>query len=280
MINFNTEYFGNNCYFFLKEKDDKISLYYNVAETLTESRKDDEKIDFDKKNGKKVKGVINNILKSKQSVSKKYITKKLKDIEPTGEIDELVDSDGTMLNSKVPFLDMTLHPRKTTDQTIPMARVSNDPVTRGYRVYWGESDDEKDNVVSEVDYSEAFGYEETKDKDFKGTVNTLKKMGVEDPVGRAEEMGKSPKLDKNKKRGSFTKQRLAEKDTIEEDQRKKMIKMVEDILTKKSKSESDVLKKENNISKILMKNLESIKKIADKEGISISQLIKVLKKNE
>jgi hypothetical protein len=280
MINFNTEYFGNNCYFFLKEKDDKISLYYNVAETLTESRKDDEKIDFDKKNGKKVKGVINNILKSKQSVSKKYITKKLKDIEPTGEIDELVDSDGTMLNSKVPFLDMTLHPRKTTDQTIPMARVSNDPVTRGYRVYWGESDDEKDNVVSEVDYSEAFGYEETKDKDFKGTVNTLKKMGVEDPVGRAEEMGKSPKLDKNKKRGSFTKQRLAEKDTIEEDQRKKMVKMVEDILTKKSKSESDVLKKENNISKILMKNLESIKKIADKEGISISQLIKVLKKNE
>jgi len=56
MINFNTEYYGNNCYFFLKEKGDKISLYYNVAETLTESRKDDEKMEFDKKNVKKVKG--------------------------------------------------------------------------------------------------------------------------------------------------------------------------------------------------------------------------------
>jgi len=280
MINFNTEYFGNNCYFFLKEKGDKISLYYNVAETLTESRKDDEKMDFDKKDEKKVKGIVHNILKSKKGVSKKYITKKLKDVETSGEIDELVDADGTMLNSKVPYLDMTLHPKKTTDQTIPMARVSNDPVTRGYRVYWGESDDEKENVVSEVDYSEAFGYEETKDKDFKGTVKTLKKMGVEDPIGRAEEMGKSPKLDKQKKKGAFTKQRLSEKDTIEEEQRKKMIKMVEDILTKKSKDNSDILKKDSGISKILLKNLESIKKIAEKEGISISQLIKVLKKNE
>ena len=46
---FNTEYFGNNCYFYIKDRGDKISLYYNVAETLTESRKSDEKIEFDKK---------------------------------------------------------------------------------------------------------------------------------------------------------------------------------------------------------------------------------------
>ena len=55
MINFNTEYYSNNYYFFLKERADKISLYYSIADTLTESRKNDERIDFDKKDSKKVK---------------------------------------------------------------------------------------------------------------------------------------------------------------------------------------------------------------------------------
>jgi hypothetical protein len=95
------------------------------------------------------------------------------------EIDELVDYDGTMMNSKIPFLNMTLTPHKTMDQTIAMSRVTNDPVTRGYRVYWGESVDKDENLVNEIDYSDAFGYEETEDKDFKGTVNTLEKMGVD-----------------------------------------------------------------------------------------------------
>ena len=59
-----------------------------------------------------------------------------------------------------------------------------------------------------------------------------------------------------------------------------MIKMVEDILTKKSKGDSDVIGKEKSVSKILIKNLQSIKKIAEKEGISISQLVKALKTDE
>lgn len=175
---------------------------------------------------------------------------------------------------------MTLHPRKTTDQTIAMSRVTNDPVTRGYRVYWGEGEDKEGKVVNEVDYSDAFGYEETKDKDFKDTVKTLKKMGAENPVERAEEMGKSSKLDKKKKKGAFVRQRLAEKDSIEEQQRKQMIKMVEDILTKKSKGDSDVVKKDESISKILKNNLKAIKKLAEREGISLTQLIKILKSGE
>jgi len=55
--------------------------------------------------------------------------------------------------------------------------------------------------------------------------------------------------------------------------------MVEDMVVKKSK-DSDISKKNQSLSKLLMKNLESIKKIAEKEGISISELIKVLKKGE
>lgn len=280
MIDFNTEYFSNNLYFFLKESKEKISLYYSVAETLTESRKNDTKIDFDKKDTKKVKNSIENILKSKKKITKSGLKNHFDKIKGDGEIDELVDSEGSMLGSRIPNLNQVLHPRKTMDQTVPMSRVSNDPVTRGYRVYWGESVDGEEKVVSEVDYSDAFGYEETKDMDYKETVNTLKKMGVDNPKERANEMGKTKNLDKTKKPGAFVKQRLSEKDTIEESQKQMMRKMVEDIVAKKSKGNSDVIGKESSISKILMKNLQAIKKLAEKEGISTTQLIKTLKSNE
>jgi hypothetical protein len=279
MINFNKEYFSNNCYFFLKEREDKISLYYSVADTLTESRKKDDKKDFKKKDLKKVKNIINKFLSSKKKVSKKDIDSELSGVESSGEIEEFVDADGGLLNTRTPYLNMALHPRKTMDQTVPMTRVSNDPITRGYRVYYGENEEKDGNVVSEIDYSDAFGFEETEDMDFKNTVNTLKKMGVENPIHRAKELGKLPKA---KKRNGKLRQRLSEKDSIEEQEKQKMIKMVEDILTKKSNKDSDVLKKDNNnsVSKILVKNLQSIKKLADKEGISISKLINILKTSE
>jgi hypothetical protein len=276
MINFNTEYYSNNYYFFLKERTDKISLYYSIADTLTESRKNDERIDFDKKDSKKVKNIVGNVLKSKTKVSKNALTNKLKSIKPKKEIDELVDSDGTMLSSKIPFLNQTLTPHKTTDQTVAMARITNDPLTRGYRVYYGEGEEGSDEVINEVDYSEAFGYEETKDMDFNNTVKTLKKMGVENAIERAKQFGKLPK---QKREDGELKQRLSEKDNIEEQQKQKMIKMVEDMLTKKSSNNSDVVK-DKGISKILLKNIQSIKKIADKEGISLNMLIKALKSNE
>jgi hypothetical protein len=277
MINFNTEYFGNNYYFFLKDRGEKISLYYSVADTLTESRKNDEKIDFNKKDEKKVKGVMSKILKSKKKVSKDTLSKTLKSVKNKTEIDELVDDDGTMLTSKIPNLDMTLHPHKTMDQTVAMARTTNDPLRRGYRVYYGESKEKTDDVINEVDYSEAFGYEETKDMDYKDTVKTLEKMGVENAGPRAEEFGKIPKEEIE---DGELRQRLAEKETLEERQHRLMKKMVEDILTKKPKTDSDVIKKDTGVSKILLKNLQSIKKIAEKEGISLNMLIKSLKSNE
>jgi len=282
MINFNKEYFSDNYYFFLKDRGDKISLYYSYADTLTESRKSDNKIDFDKKDSKKVKDIIKKVMNAKSKPSFKEVEKEIKSVKKSGEVSELVDEDGTMLGSRIPLLNLTLTPRKTMDQTIAATRVTNDPITRGYRVYWGESEDEQDDVLSEVDFSDAFGYEETEDMDFKDSVKTLKKMGVENPVERTEQFGKikgvKPKRDKNGKR--VLKQRLAEKETIEEKQKREMVKMVEDILTKKSKEDGDVVGKDTTISKILTKNLQSIKKIADKEGISINKLINILKKGE
>ena len=276
MINFNTEYFGNNCYFYMKDRGDKISLYYNVAETLTESRKSDEKIEFDKKDEKKVKGLVSSAMKTKSKVSKKALDKKLKGIKSKKEIDELVDEDGSLLGSRIPYINKTLSPKKTTDQTVVMARTTNDPVTRGYRVYYGESEEGTDDVINEVDYSEAFGYEETKDMDYHDTVKTLKKMGVDNAVERAKQFGKLPKEEVE---GGELRQRLSEKETLEERQHRLMKKMVEDILTKKTKDSSDVIKN-TGVSKILKKNLKAIKNIADKEGISINMLIKALKSSD
>ena len=56
--------------------------------------------------------------------------------------------------------------------------------------------------------------------------------------------------------------------------------MVEHILAKKSGDDSDVVKKDNPVSKILMNNLKAIKKLADREGISLNQLMKILKNGE
>jgi len=277
MINYNTEYFSNGRYFFLKDRGETISLYYTIAETLTESRKKDEKKVFNKKHENKLKKTIEKILNSRQKLSKKNVDNALTSIEKDGEIDEIIDADGTMLGSKIPPLDMTLHPRKTLDQTIGMSRVTNDPVTRGYRVYWGESEEKDGEVVSEINMEDAFGYEETKDKDFKGTIKTLKDMGVENPVERTKQFGKIKDV---KRKNGKLRQRIVEKDKLTEVQKQKMVKMVEDIITKKSKDESDVVGKDTSLSKILLNNLKSIKKLADKEGISLTQLMKALKNNE
>ena len=293
MINFNKEYFSDNYYFFLKDRGDKISLYYSYADTLTESRKSDHKIDFDKKDSKKVKDIIKKVMNAKSKPSFKEVEKEIKSVKKSGEVSELVDEDGTMLGSRIPLLNLTLTPRKTMDQTIAATRVTNDPITRGYRVYWGESEEKENNVVNEVDYSEAFGYEETENaKSYNDASKILKKMGIDDDIerdDRLKKLGFSKKLDKSlaqeKKRGKckncFTKRRLSEKEQIEEERKNKAVKMVEDILTKKKNDDKEISKKENvGVSKILLKNLKSIKKIAEKEGISISQLIKVLKTDE
>ena len=276
MINFNTEYFGNNCYFYIKDRGDKISLYYNVAETLTESRKSDEKIEFDKKDEKKVKGLVSSAMKTKSKVSKKALDKKLKGIKSKKEIDELVDEDGSLLGSRIPNLSQILTPHKTMDQTVVMARTTNDPVTRGYIVYYGESKEGTDEVIGETNLKGTFGWDETKNMDFKDTVKTLKKMGVKNAKERADEFGKIPNEEVE---DGELKQRLSEKETLEERQHRLMKKMVEDILTKKPKTDSDVIKN-TGVSKILKKNLKSIKNIADKEGISINMLIKALKSSD
>ena len=102
MIQTNKEYFLNPYYFFITEKSDKISLYYSIADTLTESRKKDDKIDFDKKDLEKVKKGVSSVLRNKKIKTKDQIKKYFSPIsKDKTEIDELIDYDGTMNNSKI-----------------------------------------------------------------------------------------------------------------------------------------------------------------------------------
>jgi hypothetical protein len=283
MVETNKEYFFNPYYFFISEKHDKISLYYSIAETLTESRKNDDKLDFDKKDLDKVKKGVSNILKDKKIKTKNNIKKYFDKIaKGKEEIDELVDSDGTLVSSKIPPLNMGLAPKKTTDQTVVMARMTNNPVTRGYRKYYGESEDEDNNVVNEVDYSEAFGYEETKDMDGKDTFKYLvKKMGMEtdEAKDRTKQFGKDPsgRKTKNAPKDIRDKKGFIDRMTLAEIQRQKMIDVIDEIILKKKTGDGELGEKDSKTSKIIKKNIDSLKKMADKEGITINQLIKMLK---
>ncbi len=130
MITTDKEFYSSPYYFFLRDKGKDYSLYFSAEQTLVEARKKDEMIKVPKD---KVE-IIKRYLKMTAKKEKKKSTKELK-----GELEELVTADGSMANSKVPILDPRLHPKKTMDQTVPAARITNDPITRGYRVYYGES---------------------------------------------------------------------------------------------------------------------------------------------
>lgn len=192
----------------------------------------------------------------------KYLQVTKKDSKPKGELDELVDADGTFLSSKIPILDPHLHPKKTMDQTVAMSRNIYDIFRMGYRRYFYEEDMSK--VFGREEETDFMSYDETVDflSDLLGIDDTKsksqKKEIESDAEERAKEMGKIP--------GKKRIQRLFEK---EED-------VKEDILVKKTKVNGDVKKTEIS-SKILKRNIEFVKKQAEKEGITINDLIKMLK---
>jgi hypothetical protein len=291
-MQFKKEYYKHPYYFFLKEGKETIDLYFSVSNTLTEARKKDEKMSFKKKDKEYVEKELTSIFKEKKDKDTDSVKKRLSKMK--SEIDELVDYDGTFLSSKIPILNPKLSPKGTTDQEVVQNRQTNNPITRGYRVYWGESEDEEGNVVSEIDLSYTFGGPETQDLNGPETFETYMDdfdLSFEEATERTKQQGKEPDPKIHKKKLSRVPKKikkdknyidtftLVERKEIEEIRRKKIEKMVEDMVVKKSK-DTDVSKKNQSLSKLLMKNLESIKKIAEREGISVSELIKVLKKSE
>ena len=294
MVELNKEYFEKPYYFFLKDKGNKIGIYYSVSETLSESRKEDEFIEVDISVFEEIQDLISKILKSGKKLTKqqvhKLIDSKTKKETKDGEIDELVDPDGSLISSNIPVLNQRNLAKKTMDQTVRMTRAQQWPFIR---VYYGESEDARNNTLSEVDQSESFGFEETEFAPTYDVANKiLKKMEVEDPIERDERLkrlGFDRNLDKElkneKKRGQckncFTKRRLSELE------KEKMETLIDEILLSKKSKDKEVVKKTKEddklskpVSKILIRNIEAIKRLADKEGISIDKLVKHLKQGE
>ena len=295
MIKLNTEYFNSPYYFYLKDKGDKIAIYYSVSNTITESRENDEVIIVDKDVFEDIQKIISNIIKSGKKLSKEYVHKLLdkkskSKQKPDGEIGELVNPDGSLMGSSIPILNQRNLAKKTMDQTVRMSRAQQWPFIR---VYYGEGE-ESEKTISEVDQSESFGFEET---EFAPTYNVANKilknkLDVKDPFERNERLkrfGFDRKLDKDlknqKRRGKckkcFTKRRLSELE------KEKMENMIDEILLSKKSKDKEVVKKrkeekdDNDVmSKILMRNIEAIKRLADKENISIDKLVKHLKQGE
>jgi len=281
MIQTNKEYFIKPYYFFLKENKDMISLYFSVETTISEARKNDVKIDFSILDLPKIKSLMHEIAKSKKKYSKEDVKKKFESIKikDKHELGEFINADGTLSSSKIPILDLTQHPRKTTDQTIPATRQTNDPLLRGFRTYYNEGE------ITETDFSDAFGYEETKNMGGKQTKKHLEKMGLgsDEAKKRTKQFGKDPSGNKTKKAPSNIKNKkgFVDRMTLSEKQKEKMVKMVEDILAKKYVDDYDVRPKEEKVgSKILMKNIKSLKKMANREGLSIKELLNLLKNEQ
>ena len=192
--------------------------------------------------------------------------------KPQGEIDELIDFDGTMNNSKIPPLNLGLTTRKTTDQTVAAARITADPLLRGYRVFYTESE------IKEEDFSTAFGYDETKDMDAEEAIDYfVDELGFDEDKaeGRVEELGKTPELDGQKTKGAFTRMRLKEKFYT----KKEMKEIIDGIVSKKSETK-DIQFAPKEMSKIITRNIQTLKKLAEKDGISVNQLISMLKNEQ
>jgi len=272
MISLDKEYYSSPYYFFLTEKRDDYRLYFSSESTLSEARKKDRMINITKDKVEMVKKYLDELLDSEE--------KKTTD-EVSGELEELVNADGNIMNSKIPILDPKMHPRKTMDQTIAATRITNDPFFRSgaYRGRFGE------NEIKEEDMSGAFGYEETKDLDGKETYKYYKdelEMQPDEAKERTMQQGKDPSGLKDKKSKYYKDKNFVTRATISEIQKQKMIKVLEDMLAKrKDTSSADVSKKEDGKSidelpLMVKKHMKSLLKHAETNNISKKDLIKLL----
>jgi len=216
MLKLNEEYFDNKYYFLLREKKDGGHLWFAVSNTLTEARKKDAYIKVPKEMIKKIQKHLDRLINSKKSKTTQ---------ELNSELGEIVNSDGVMQSSSIPILDPRLHPKKTMDQTVVATTQPGDFLARSSRGFGARS------YMGEEDLSKAFGYEETKDLPPKKTVKKLKSMGVDNAVERAKEFGKDPSLNQDlKEPDAEMRIRITEKEKIQEIQKRKMEKLVRNIM--------------------------------------------------
>ena len=192
---------------------------------------------------KKIKTLIEEVIGEEEHDCEKIhpeMTHEEWETSEEGEVNELVDFDGTMQSSKIPVgteLNKTISPKKTTDDTIKMANQSLSMMGTGggsgtyFRRYYGES-------VEEADLSKTLGFDETQDMDAKETIEYFEDEHDMDGVEaeeRAESMGKTQNLDK-KSDDDETYQRLTERQRLNKLSEIKAREMIEVILSNKEVS--------------------------------------------
>jgi hypothetical protein len=192
------------------------------------------------------------------------------------EVTELVDFDGTWLSSDIPILDPASSVKGSTftDKIVPMSRNPRDPLLRGWYGYYGESE------IKEEDMGDAFGFEDTMFMDYEDTVKHYqKKLGLdkEDAIQRARQQGKKSGLDKKtpkkiKKKKNFIDRLILKEKGIDESED-----LIEDVLFDKGDDKKEIKVSKPDINPLLLRNIRSLKKMAKDSGITIQELIKILK---
>tara|TARA_R100001509_G_C4864819_1_gene214703 strand:- start:157 stop:1008 length:852 start_codon:yes stop_codon:yes gene_type:complete len=156
------------------------------------------------------------------------------------ELDELVDFDGSMMSSKIPMGstdNKTMSSKKTTDQVVPATRQSGTWSGAGhyFKRYYGESVEE----IGEADKSSILGFDETDQLSFDDAVEYYEDdldMDKDEAIERVERERGPKTLEKEKVDGSFTRQRITEKEKLKKLAEIKARDMIEVILSKKSTS--------------------------------------------
>ena len=115
----------------------------------------------------------------------------------------------------------------------------------------------------------------------------IKNMGMEpdEAKERTKQQGKDPSGKKDKKSPYYKDKNFITRATLSEIQKQKAIKMVEDLLTKKSSDNSEVGKKVNadsieELPLLIRRNLKSLLNNVEKHGFSKEDIIKLIKKGE
>lgn len=259
MIEINKEFYNNNYYFLIRENNKDYVLDFSFGSTISEAKEKKESVDIKKDEVNKLKKFIEKTSKEKKIKNSKKLKR---------EIDEFISSNLTFSNTKTGIINPAVSSRggQTMDKIVATSRQATNPILRGYMPGFG---------IAETNMENSFGFEETKDKDGKETYNYYKKvlkMPSEDAKKRTEEQGKDPKRsEKTKNKNIIARMRLSEI------QKNKVIKMVEDILVKQRTDEKDLGRKEPKMSPLVQKNLRSLKRQAEKEGLSMSDLLKMIK---
>ena len=189
------------------------------------------------------------------------------------EVTELVDDDGSWSGNQTPIIDPassgTINHPTTMDKIVGMTRMPRDPLLRGWYGYYGEG------KLAEEDMEYAFGYHDTMFMDYDETVKYFqKKLGLDKDaaIERTIQQGKKPNLVKRAPKKIKDKKNFIDRLILKEKDIDESEKLGEDILVDKDGNNTEIL---DNTS-ILKRNLHSLKKMAEKQGISVKQLIDML----